>query len=103
MCLQGCFGKPDEADCQIKCGDLYASKAVQTFNTCAVSNKNCVKQKQDTGEYPVPTLDAMAPNCDANVFGKEGRWYIVAGLNKDFDVFDCQSTSSARPIRITCT
>ena len=44
-----CFGRPDEADCQVKCGDLYASKAVQTFNTCAVSNKKCVKQKQDTG------------------------------------------------------
>ena len=97
VCLQGCFGKPDEADCQIKCGDLYASKAVQTFNTCAVSNKNCVKQKQDTGEYPVPSLDAMAPNFDANVFGKEGRWYIVAGLNKDFDVFDCQEHFFSAP------
>ena len=62
MCLQGCFGKPDEADCQIKCGDLYASKAVQTFNTCAVSNKNCVKQKQDTGEYRCRRWTAMAPN-----------------------------------------
>jgi len=97
VCLQGCFGKPDEADCQIKCGDLYASKAVQTFNTCAVSNKNCVKQKQDTGEYPAPTLDAMAPNFDANVFGKAGRWYIVAGLNKDFDVFDCQEHFFSAP------
>ena len=97
VCLQGCFGKPDEADCQIKCGDLYASKAVQTFNTCAVSNKNCVKQKQDTGEYPAPPLDAMAPNFDANVFGKAGRWYIVAGLNKDFDVFDCQEHFFSAP------
>ncbi|EEH54773.1 violaxanthin deepoxidase [Micromonas pusilla CCMP1545] len=90
VCLQTCFGRPDEADCQIKCGDLYASKAVQTFNTCAVTNKNCVKQKQDTGEYPVPPLDAMASGFDANVFAKDKRWYIVAGLNKDFDTFDCQ-------------
>lgn len=90
VCLQTCFGRPDEADCQIKCGDLYASKAVQTFNTCAVTNKKCVKQKQDTGEYPVPSFDALATGFDTNVFGDKKRWYIVAGLNKDFDVFDCQ-------------
>jgi violaxanthin de-epoxidase len=90
VCLNSCFGKPDEADCQIKCGDLYASKAVQTFNTCAITTNDCVKQKQDTGEYPAPPLDALAGGFDATVFGKEKRWYIVAGLNKDFDVFDCQ-------------
>ena len=90
VCLNTCFGQPDEADCQIKCGDLYASKAVQTFNTCAITTNDCVKQKQDTGEYPAPPLDAMASGFDATVFGEERRWYIVAGLNKDFDVFDCQ-------------
>ena len=26
VCLQGCFGQPDEGDCQIRCGDLYASQ-----------------------------------------------------------------------------
>ena len=90
VCLNTCFGQPDEADCQIKCGDLYASKAVQTFNTCAITTNDCVKQKQDTGEYPVPPLDALATGFDATVFGEARRWYIVAGLNKDFDVFDCQ-------------
>ena len=90
VCLNTCFGQPDEADCQIKCGDLYASKAVQTFNTCAITTNDCVKQKQDTGEYPAPPVEAMASDFDATVFGEERRWYIVAGLNKDFDVFDCQ-------------
>lgn len=90
VCLNTCFGRPDEADCQIKCGDLYASKAVQTFNTCAITTNDCVKQKKDTGEYPVPSLDAMAEGFDAKSFGDYSRWYIVAGLNKDFDVFDCQ-------------
>ena len=90
VCLNTCFGKPDEADCQIRCGDLYADKAVQTFNTCAITTNDCVKQKPDTGEYPAPPLDAMAPGFDAKIFGDKSRWYIVAGLNKDFDVFDCQ-------------
>ena len=99
VCLQGCFGKPDEADCQIKCGDLYASKATQTFNTCAVSQANCVKQKQDDGSYPVPPVETMAAGFDANTFGGKagGRWYIVAGLNKDFDIFDCQEHFFAAP------
>ena len=82
VCLNTCFGQPDEADCQIKCGDLYASKAVQTFNTCAITTNDCVKQKQDTGEYPAPPLDAMASGFDATVFGEERRWYIVAGVNR---------------------
>ena len=90
VCLNTCFGRPDEADCQIKCGDLYASKAVMTFNTCAITTNDCVKQKQDTGEYAVPPLETMAEGFDATVFGEEKRWYIVAGLNKDFDTFDCQ-------------
>ena len=97
VCLQTCFGRPDEADCQIKCGDLYASKAVQTFNTCAVTNKGCVKQKQDTGEYPVPSFDALATDFDTTVFGEKSRWYIVAGLNKDFDIFDCQEHFFSAP------
>jgi violaxanthin de-epoxidase len=69
-----------------------ASKAVQTFNTCAVTNKQCVKQKQDTGEYPVPDLASLkdGEGFNANVFANKSRWYIVAGLNKDFDIFDCQ-------------
>ena len=47
MCLQGCFGREDESDCQIRCGDLYASNAVGTFNTCAVTEKSCVAQRKD--------------------------------------------------------
>jgi violaxanthin de-epoxidase len=90
VCLNSCYGRPDEADCQIKCGDLYASKAVMTFNTCAITTNDCVKQKQDTGEYAVPPLANMAEGFDATVFGEEKRWYIVAGLNPDFDLFDCQ-------------
>jgi violaxanthin de-epoxidase len=74
VCLQGCFGKPDEADCQVKCGDLYASKAIQTFNTCAVSQANCVKQKQDDGSYPVPPVESMAARVRRqHLRGQSGR------------------------------
>ena len=90
VCLQGCFGTPDEADCQIRCGDLYASKAVGTFNTCAVTEKSCVAQRKDEGLYPVPSFDALAKGFTLDMMPKYKRWYIVAGLNKDFDTFDCQ-------------
>ena len=90
VCLQGCFGQPDEGDCQIRCGDLYASQAVGTFNTCAVTEKSCVAQRKDDGTYPVPQFDALADGFTIDTMVKEKRWYIVAGLNKDFDIFDCQ-------------
>ena len=90
VCLQGCFGKENEGDCQIRCGDLYASQAVATFNTCAVTEKSCVAQRKDDGKYPVPPFDALADGFTVDTMVKEKRWYIVAGLNKDFDVFDCQ-------------
>ena len=91
-CLNVCFGKPDEADCQIRCGDLYASKAVQKFNTCAVTRNACVAQRQTTGEYPVPEFDQIEQSDKVTVddWVNKKRWYIVAGLNKDFDIFDCQ-------------
>ena len=38
VCLQGCFGKPDEADCQIKCGDEFSNDVVGDFTKCAVTS-----------------------------------------------------------------
>ena len=77
-CLNVCFGKPDEADCQIRCGDLYASPAVQKFNTCAVTRNACVAQRQSTGEYPVPDFDAIETkeNVTIDDWTKKKRWYI---------------------------
>lgn len=54
VCLNSCNGRPDEAECQIKCGDTFENEVVGRFNTCAVSQKKCVPQKQDEGEYPLP-------------------------------------------------
>ena len=43
---------------QIKCGDRYEDKAVQAFNACAVSSKQCVPQRVDEGVWPVRFLPA---------------------------------------------
>ncbi|KAL3160389.1 hypothetical protein ABBQ32_010714 [Trebouxia sp. C0010 RCD-2024] len=87
-CLQLCNGRQDEAGCQIRCGDLYNDKAVQTFTACAVSDKKCVPQKIDRDAFPEPKPEALDKNFDLGKF--EGRWYITAGLNPLFDDFDCQ-------------
>jgi len=61
---------------------------VDTFNACAVSDKKCVPQRADEGLYPVPPECALDTQFDLNGF--TGRWYITAGLNPLFDIFDCQ-------------
>nr|ART29441.1 chloroplast violaxanthin de-epoxidase [Lobosphaera incisa] len=89
VCLQFCNGRPDESGCQIKCGDRYNDKAVETFTKCAVSQKKCVPQRNDGDTvYPVPKKEALDQNFDLNMV--QGRWYITAGYNPLFDNFDCQ-------------
>lgn len=42
----GCCDLPQ----QIKCGDKYADKAVETFTACAISEQKCVPQRVDEGK-----------------------------------------------------
>lgn len=95
VCLQTCSGRPDETECQIKCGDRYQDKAIDVFNTCAVSEKKCVPQKVDEGLYPIPPDCALDTKFDLSNF--QGRWYITAGLNTLFDTFPCQEHFFATP------
>ncbi|CAM9150516.1 unnamed protein product, partial [Ascophyllum nodosum] len=88
ICLQTCNGRSDEGYCQIRCGDLFENEVVGKFNACAVSKKNCVKQRQDDGSWPVPPVEAQVTAFDTKLM--EGQWYISAGLNPAFDCFDCQ-------------
>mmetsp|Transcript_149 Transcript_149/g.184 ORF Transcript_149/g.184 Transcript_149/m.184 type:complete len:458 (+) Transcript_149:131-1504(+) len=88
ICLNTCNNRPDETECQIKCGDLFDNEQTAEFNCCAVTQKKCVPQRADTGEYPVPPEDAVVKKFDTKLF--DGRWYITAGLNELFDTFDCQ-------------
>lgn len=59
ICIQGCTGKPDESECQIKCGDEFTDGVVEAFTKCAVSDKKCVPQRQDDGSWPIPKNEAL--------------------------------------------
>jgi violaxanthin de-epoxidase len=61
---------------------------VGKFNKCAVSDKNCVPKKADTGDYPVPPANVLVSDFKTKLFN--GRWYITAGQNPLFDIFPCQ-------------
>ncbi|GFP95749.1 violaxanthin de-epoxidase chloroplastic [Phtheirospermum japonicum] len=87
-CLQTCNNRPDETECQIKCGDLFANSVVDEFNDCAVSRKKCVPRKSDVGEFPAPDPAVLVQNFNLNDFN--GKWFITSGLNPTFDTFDCQ-------------
>lgn len=87
-CLNTCNNRPDETECQIKCGDLFENSVVDEFNDCAVSRKKCVPKKSDVGEFPVPDPSALVKNF--NIADFTGKWYISSGLNPTFDAFDCQ-------------
>lgn len=87
-CLQTCNNRPDETECQIKCGDLFENSVVDEFNECAVSRKKCVPMKSDVGEFPIPDPAALVKSFNMENFN--GKWFITSGLNPTFDVFDCQ-------------
>jgi violaxanthin de-epoxidase len=61
---------------------------VAGFTKAAVSDTGCVPQKRDDGTYPVPEKSALVQKFDTKSF--TGDWYISAGLNPAFDIFDCQ-------------
>ncbi|KAJ7978216.1 Violaxanthin de-epoxidase [Quillaja saponaria] len=87
-CLQTCNNRPDETECQIKCGDLFENNVVDEFNECAVSRKKCVPKKSDVGEFPVPDPAVLVQSF--NIADFNGKWFISSGLNPTFDTFDCQ-------------
>ncbi|KAK8634085.1 hypothetical protein V6N13_014914 [Hibiscus sabdariffa] len=87
-CLQTCNNRPDETECQIKCGDLFENSVVDEFNECAVSRKKCVPQKSDLGEFPAPDPAVLVENFSIADFS--GKWFISSGLNPTFDTFNCQ-------------
>ncbi|KAL3520582.1 hypothetical protein ACH5RR_018731 [Cinchona calisaya] len=87
-CLQTCNNRPDETECQIKCGDLFENSVVDEFNECAVSRKKCVPRKSDVGEFPAPDPNVLVKSFDIKDFS--GKWFITSGLNPTFDTFDCQ-------------
>jgi len=88
-CIQTCAANPEtEGDCQIKCGDEFSNDVVGDFTKCAVTDGNCVPQRQDDNSWPVPPDSALVKEFSTDMM--TGPWYISAGLNKAFDTFDCQ-------------
>jgi len=87
-CIQTCVGKPDEGDCQVRCGDEFSNDVVGEFTRVAVSETKCVPQRPDDNSWPVPATSALVE--EFNTSDVEGNWYITAGLNPSFDTFDCQ-------------
>ena len=51
--------RPDEAECQIKCGDEFSNEVVGDFTKCAVTDKKCVPQRGDDGTWPVPKDETL--------------------------------------------
>jgi len=88
VCINTCNNRPDETECQIKCGDIFDNAVIGEFNKCAVSDMSCVPQKPDEGLYPEPTHEQMVPKFETKFFSK--KLYITAGLNPLFDTFPCQ-------------
>lgn len=95
VCLNSCNGAPDITACQLRCGDLYEDKAVTTFNSCALSRKQCVAQRVDANLFPVPPDCALDTSFDLSKF--TGTWNITAGLNPLFDTFNCQVHKFSMP------
>jgi violaxanthin de-epoxidase len=61
------------AECQIKCGDMFENDVVGVFNSCAVSQKKCVPQKQDDGSYPLPAASSMVKAFDTSIWNGRSR------------------------------
>lgn len=88
ICINTCNGKEDETGCQIKCGDIFENDVIGEFNKCAVSDMDCVPTRPDDGSYPIPPPEVVVSKFDTKLWN--GRWYITAGQNELFDIFDCQ-------------
>jgi violaxanthin de-epoxidase len=78
VCINTCNGRPDEIECQIKCGDIFENEVVGEFNKCVVSDMSCVQQKPDEGLYPVPDRSQTVSSFDTKFFNT--RLYITAGM-----------------------
>ncbi|KAL1313221.1 hypothetical protein AAHE18_16G097000 [Arachis hypogaea] len=78
-CLQTCNNRPDETECQIKCGDLFENSVVDEFNECAVSRKKCVPMKSDVGEFTAPNPDILVQNFNIADFTEDNK--LVGNLS----------------------
>lgn len=82
ICLNTCNDRKDEAECQIRCGDLFENDVVGVFNSCAVSQKKCVPQKANEGLYPLPAPESLVKKFDTGMWNSgNGRWYTPLSMH----------------------
>lgn len=79
--------------------DLYEDILLNDFTDCSLTRNQCYDPLKADNRYPVLPRSSVLDDrllVDARITGRElknlfrGKWYISAGLNPTFDVFDCQ-------------
>ena len=76
---------------QIRCGDLYADKAVEAFTACAVSDKKCVPQRVDQSAYPEPPPCALDEKFDLNNFQVRAHSDVLLSCRKRPRALECSA------------
>lgn len=87
-----------EGSCQVRCMDLYQNERLDDFTDCTLTKNRCYDVLKADARYPKLPFEvwderlkesrASAENKLKQLF--RGTWYISAGLNPAFDLFDCQ-------------
>ncbi|XP_060081841.1 uncharacterized protein LOC132561125 [Ylistrum balloti] len=88
-CITGC-GTQNET-CMFDCLYSYEDDVFDTFMKCAFTEHKCI-----TMVSPDPNFRCKPPHPPLQTLSAQqlkGAWYIVLGLNPNFDCFDCQITT----------
>lgn len=94
LCKQNfnCCGQCDgDSTCLFYCSESYKSDTQDALSYCMIDQNGCF-------DLPPPDpinnatcrdpADAVVPGLDKQML--EGEWYVVAGLNQEYDCFGCQ-------------
>ncbi|KAH3877232.1 uncharacterized protein LOC127865316 isoform X1 [Dreissena polymorpha] len=77
--------------CMYECMNTYEDEVFDAFMKCMVDDNHCMTlTPPDPAFRCSPPVSALG---DFNLSELTGRWYIVLGLNRDYDCFDCQITT----------
>ncbi|KAL3842069.1 hypothetical protein ACJMK2_020134 [Sinanodonta woodiana] len=85
-CMQSCV--MNNHTCMYGCLNTYEDATFDSFMNCIVDGHHCMKL-----EPPDPGFRCNPPAYYMKNFTLDqlvGSWYIVRGINPDYDCFDCQ-------------
>ncbi len=74
---------------QIRCGDLYAGKVVEEFNSCAITKHNCVAARVDVNKYPEPPPESLVKSFDINDFTVRPSCYAWTQRRLHYPIICC--------------